>query len=61
MLQPIDQLVQEALSKRVEIAQDKINIDSNEINLRAIRNGLKPTLQLFAEVDEQRFGGCANY
>jgi outer membrane protein TolC len=60
-LQPIDQLVQEALSKRVEIAQDKINIDSNEINLRAIRNGLKPTLQLFAELTNNGLAGGPNY
>jgi len=60
-LEPIDQLVKEALSKRVEIAQDKINIDSNEINLRAIRNGLKPTLQLFAELTNNGLAGGANY
>ncbi len=60
-LQPIDDLVKEALSKRVEIAQDKINIDSNEINLRAIRNGLKPTLQLFAELTNNGLAGGANY
>jgi outer membrane protein TolC len=60
-LEPIDQLVKEALNKRVEIAQDKINIDSNEINLRAIRNGLKPTLQLFAELTNNGLAGGANY
>ena len=60
-LQPIEQLVQEALGKRVEIAQDKINIDSNEINLRAIRNGLKPTLQLFAELTNNGLAGAPNY
>jgi len=58
---PIDQLVQEALSKRIEIAQDKINIDSNEINLKAIRNGLRPSLQLFAEVTNNGLAGSANY
>jgi outer membrane protein TolC len=60
-LLPIDQLVQEALGKRVEILQDKINIDSNEINLRAIRNGLKPTLQLFAELTNNGLAGGPNY
>ncbi len=60
-LEPIDQLVKEALGKRVEIAQDKINIDSNEINLRAIRNGLKPTLQLFAELTNNGLAGSPNY
>jgi outer membrane protein TolC len=60
-LEPIDQLVKEALGKRVEIAQDKINIDSNEINLRAIRNGLNPTLQLFAELTNNGLAGAPNY
>jgi len=57
----IDQLVQEALSKRIEIAQDRINIDSQQINLRAIRNGLKPTLQLFAELTNNGLAGGPNY
>ncbi len=60
-LDPIDQLVQEALAKRIEIATDKINIDSNAINLKAIRNGLKPTLQLFAELTNNGLAGSANY
>jgi len=59
--QTIDNLVQEALTKRIEIAQDKINIDSQQINLRAIRNGLKPTLQLFAELTNNGLAGSANY
>ena len=54
-------LVQEALAKRIEIATDKINIDSNAINLKAIRNGLKPTLQLFAELTNNGLAGSANY
>ncbi len=58
---PIDQLVQQALAKRIEIAQDKINIDSQQINLKAIRNGLKPTLQLFAELTNNGLAGSANY
>jgi outer membrane protein len=60
-IQAIDQLVQEALVKRIEIAQDKINIDSQQINLRAIRNGLRPSLQLFAELTNNGLAGSANY
>jgi len=57
----IEQLVQQALAKRIEIAQDKINIDSQQINLKAIRNGLKPTLQLFGELTNNGLAGSANY
>jgi outer membrane protein TolC len=59
-LKPIDELVGEALSKRIEIDQDKINIDSNSINLRAIRNGLRPTLQVFAELTNNGLAGAQN-
>jgi outer membrane protein TolC len=59
-LKPIDELVQEALSKRVEIAQDRVNIDSNKINLVGIKNGLKPSLQVFADVNNNGLSGPAN-
>jgi len=58
---PVDELVKVALSKRIEIAQDRINIDSQQINLRAIKNGLKPTLQLFAELTNNGLAGLPNY
>ncbi len=57
----MDQLVTDALAKRIEIQQDKINIDSQQINLKAIKNGLKPTLQLFAELTNNGLAGSANY
>ena len=60
-LKPQEELVTEALAKRIEIAQDQINIDSNNINLRAIRNGLKPTLQAFAELTNNGLSGQPNY
>lgn len=54
---PIDQLVDEALSKRPEIAQSRINIDSSKLNLRGVKNELKPTLQLFAELTNNGLTG----
>jgi len=59
-LKPIDDLVKDALSKRVEIAQDRVNIDSNKINLVGIKNGLKPSLQVFADVNNTGLSGPAN-
>jgi outer membrane protein TolC len=59
-LRPIDELVQEALNRRVEIAQDRINIDSNKINLKGIKNGLKPSLQVFADMNNTGLSGPAN-
>ncbi len=60
-LKPIDQLVQDALNRRVEIAQDKVNIDSSKIQLVGIKNGLKPTLQVFAELTNNGLAGSPNY
>jgi outer membrane protein TolC len=52
-----DKLVEAALTNRVEIAQGRINIDSNKLNLVGIRNSLKPTLQAFAELTNNGLTG----
>jgi outer membrane protein TolC len=54
---PLDELLTEAISKRVEIAQSRINIDSNKINLVGIKSSLKPTLQAFAELTNNGLSG----
>jgi outer membrane protein len=46
---PVDALVEGAIAKRVEIAQSKTNLESNQLNLVGIKNSLKPSLQAFAE------------
>jgi outer membrane protein len=58
---PADELVKEALARRIEVLQDRINIDSQNINLTAIKNGLKPTLQVFAELTNNGLSGSSNY
>ncbi len=60
-LRPIDDLVKDALAHRVEVAQDKINIDSDKILLTGIKNGLKPTLNAFAELTNNGLTGSSNY
>ncbi len=54
---PVDQLVEQALVNRSEIAQSRLNIDSNKMNLVGIKNALKPTLQAFAEVTNNGLTG----
>ncbi len=56
-IRPLDELVRDALAKRVEIAQSRLNIDSNELNLVGIKNSLKPTLQAFAELTNNGLTG----
>ena len=59
-LKPTPELVQDALASRMEIEQDKINIDSQKILLNGDRNGLLPTLQAFAEFTNHGLAGPAN-
>jgi outer membrane protein len=60
-LKPLGDLVTEALGHRVEIQQDQINLDSDDISLRGIKSGLKPTLSVFAELTNNGLAGQANY
>ena len=59
-LQPTDQLMQQAVDKRVEIAQGRLNLDSNRMNLIGIKNSLKPTLNAFAELTNNALTGTSN-
>ena len=59
-LRPIDELVQEALGARVEIAQNRVNIESNKINLVGIKNSLKPTLNAFVGLTNHGLTGNQN-
>ena len=56
-IRPVPELVTEGLANRPEMAQARINIDSNELNLVGIKNSLKPTLQAFAEVTNNGLTG----
>ncbi len=56
-IRPVEDLVQQALANRVEIAQSKLNLDSNRLNLVGIKNSLKPTLQAFAELTNNALTG----
>jgi outer membrane protein len=60
-LKPTDDLVNSAMKSRVEIAQDQIRLDSNRIDLKGIKNGLKPSLQVFAELTNNGLSGTQNY
>lgn len=59
-IKPVDELFQEALGNRIEVAQDRLNIKSSEANLKGIKNGLRPTLQAFAEATNNGLTGVQN-
>jgi len=56
-LRPVEQLTQDAIAKRNEIQQAKLNLESNQMNLVGIKNSLKPTLQAFAELTNNGLTG----
>ena len=60
-LQTVDQLTEQALGKRVEVQTDKVNIESNQMNLVGIKNSLKPSLQAFAETNDQQRAGRTSH
>jgi outer membrane protein len=51
--------VQQATDKRVEVQTDRVNIESNHMNLVGIKNELKPSLQAFAELTNNALAGQA--
>ena len=59
-IRPVQDLVQEALEKRDEIDQARINLDSKKVLLKGTRNNLLPNLQAFAELTNNGLGGVAN-
>ena len=58
-LQPLDTLVQQATNQRVEVQTDRINVESNQLNLTGIKNSLLPSLQAFAELTNNALAGMA--
>jgi outer membrane protein len=56
-LRPLEDLVQEAIGKRVEIETNRLNIESNKMNLVGIKSSLRPTLQAFFELTNNGLSG----
>ena len=56
-IRPLEDLIKEAMGRRVEIEQARINLESNQLNLTGIKNSLKPALQAFAELTNNGLTG----
>ena len=57
---PTQDLVNEALSHRAELAESRIDLANREINSKAIRNSMLPSLDLFAYYGGSGLGGAQN-
>jgi outer membrane protein len=58
--QPVQDLINEALANRLEIARSQLDVDSKRILARGDRNGLLPSLQAFAELTNNGLAGPPN-
>lgn len=57
---PTQDLVNDALSHRAELAESRIDLSNREINNKAVRNALLPSLNLFAYYGGSGIGGNIN-
>ena len=59
-IQPTEELVNQALQHRPELAQARISLNSQETANRALRSGLLPSLDIFAYYGGAGVGGAQN-
>ena len=57
---PIQDLITDALQHRAELVQTRIDLNSRDINVKAVRNSMLPTLQAFAYYGGSGVGGAVN-
>ncbi len=57
---PIDDLISEALSHRPELASSRIDLTNRELTNKALKNGLLPSVDLFAFYGASSVGGNPN-
>jgi len=57
---PTQDLINDALSHRAELAESRIDLNSREINNKAVRNAMLPTLDLYAYYGGSGIGGDVN-
>jgi outer membrane protein len=55
---PVEELVQKAYANRPEIEQNILNLRNNEITLRAVKNNLLPTVDLYGFYGASALGGA---
>ncbi|HTZ84387.1 MAG TPA: TolC family protein [Candidatus Acidoferrales bacterium] len=59
-IQPTEDLVNEALSHRAELVEQRISLNSQQISNKALRSGLLPTLDAYAYYGGSGLGGAQN-
>jgi outer membrane protein TolC len=57
---PIQDMINDALQHRAELVETRIDLNSRDINSKAVRNSMLPTLQAFAYYGGSGVGGDVN-
>jgi outer membrane protein TolC len=57
---PSQDLVNDAINHRPELAESRIDLNSREVSMRAVKNALLPTVDLFAYYGGSGLGGSQN-
>jgi outer membrane protein len=57
---PTEELINDALSHRAELSESRIDLDTRQMNNKAVRNAMLPTLALFAYYGGSGIGGDVN-
>ena len=57
---PIQDMINDALQHRAELVESRIDLNSRDINIKAVRNAMLPTLQAFAYYGGSGVGGDVN-
>jgi outer membrane protein TolC len=57
---PTEELVNDALTHRAELAESRIDLNSREISLKALKNSLRPTVDVFAYYGGNGLAGAQN-
>jgi outer membrane protein len=57
---PIQDLINDALQHRAELVETRIDLNSRDINNKAVRNAMLPTLSAFAYYGGSGIGGAVN-
>jgi len=57
---PIQDMINDALHHRAELVESRIDLQSRDINTKAVRNAMLPTLQAFAYYGGSGVGGDVN-
>ena len=59
-IQPVQDLIAMALQSRAELAQFRIGLTNNDLDLKAIRNAMLPSIDVFADLTNNGLAGRFN-